>query len=198
MHLNCVVVLSPRLSLARPWQRPMAMLVFADPGAGFPVDWKTLQSLFGLTPAESRLAAGLAAGQSLEAYATASGISPMTAGAQLRAVFEKVGVHRQAELVAILQRTAQVKAPDVHRTISSSAAESSATPPSCPCRSPGRHSAWKNGVADRTEMRKRIARYRREPAILDQRQDPPIGCRILTRPSAPLTPTPPALSPPPA
>ena len=68
------------------------------PGAGFPVDSRTLQSLFGLTPAESRLAAGLAAGQSLEDYAVAGGISPMTARAQLRTVFGKVGVHRQSEL----------------------------------------------------------------------------------------------------
>ena len=114
VRLNCVVVpLSPRLSLGEPWQRPMAMLMFTDPSAGFSVDWKTLQSLFGLTPAEARVAAGLAAGQSREAYATASGISKMTARAHLRAVFGKVGVNRQAELVAILQRIGQVRAPDV-------------------------------------------------------------------------------------
>nr|WP_246574549.1 HNH endonuclease [Chelatococcus asaccharovorans] len=40
----------------------------------------------------------------------------------------------------------------------------------------------KNGVADRAEMRARIAHYRRDPAILDERQDPVIGCRILTQP----------------
>lgn len=40
----------------------------------------------------------------------------------------------------------------------------------------------KNGAATRAEMRTRIARYRKDPAILDERQDPVVGCRILTQP----------------
>jgi putative restriction endonuclease len=40
----------------------------------------------------------------------------------------------------------------------------------------------KNGVATILEMRTRIARYRDDPAILDERQDPLIGCRIITQP----------------
>lgn len=40
----------------------------------------------------------------------------------------------------------------------------------------------KNGVATLPEMRSRIAKYRREPAIFDERNDPMIGCRILTEP----------------
>lgn len=40
----------------------------------------------------------------------------------------------------------------------------------------------KNGVASLPEMRSRIAKYRREPAILDERNDPVIGCRVLTEP----------------
>lgn len=40
----------------------------------------------------------------------------------------------------------------------------------------------KNGVNDRAEMRARIAHYRRDPAVLDERLDPIIGCRILTQP----------------
>jgi putative restriction endonuclease len=39
-----------------------------------------------------------------------------------------------------------------------------------------------NGVASLAEMRQRIARYRRDVALLDERQDPVIGCRILTSP----------------
>ncbi|HEY8610610.1 MAG TPA: HNH endonuclease, partial [Roseomonas sp.] len=39
-----------------------------------------------------------------------------------------------------------------------------------------------NGVASLAEMRQRIARYRRDAALLDERQDPTIGCRILTSP----------------
>lgn len=40
----------------------------------------------------------------------------------------------------------------------------------------------KNGVASRAEMRARIAHYRRDPLVLDERLDPVIGCRILTQP----------------
>jgi len=40
----------------------------------------------------------------------------------------------------------------------------------------------KNGVSSRSEMRARIASYRREPIASDHRQDPVIGCRILTQP----------------
>ena len=39
-----------------------------------------------------------------------------------------------------------------------------------------------NGAASLDEMRKRIARYRRESGPLDPRSDPIIGCRILTQP----------------
>lgn len=40
----------------------------------------------------------------------------------------------------------------------------------------------KNGVASLAEMRRRIARYRRDDALLDPRADPTVGCRILTQP----------------
>lgn len=40
----------------------------------------------------------------------------------------------------------------------------------------------KNGVHSLAEMRQRIARYRRDDALLDARTDPPVGCRILTQP----------------
>ena len=40
----------------------------------------------------------------------------------------------------------------------------------------------KNGVQSVTEMRKRLAHYRREPSLVDERTDPSVGCRILTQP----------------
>ena len=40
----------------------------------------------------------------------------------------------------------------------------------------------KNGAASLPEMRQRIAKYRRDPDILDPRADPVVGCRILTEP----------------
>lgn len=41
---------------------------------------------------------------------------------------------------------------------------------------------FKNGVASLDEMRRRIVNYRRDRTLLDPRQDPTIGCRILTQP----------------
>lgn len=40
----------------------------------------------------------------------------------------------------------------------------------------------KNGVTSLPDMRRRIARYRRDDTLLDPRTDPPVGCRILTQP----------------
>lgn len=40
----------------------------------------------------------------------------------------------------------------------------------------------KNGVTSLAEMRRRIAGYRRDDALLNPRTDPPVGCRILTQP----------------
>ncbi|HEV2515160.1 MAG TPA: HNH endonuclease [Devosia sp.] len=40
----------------------------------------------------------------------------------------------------------------------------------------------KNGVSSLVEMRRRIAKYRRDDALVVDRSDPVIGCRILTSP----------------
>lgn len=58
-----------------------------------------LQSIFGLSKAEARLASLLATGVSLDAAAELSGIAKNTAKVQLKSVFSKVGVNRQAELI---------------------------------------------------------------------------------------------------
>jgi len=61
-----------------------------------------IQSLFDLTPAEARVARGLAAGDTLDDIAIASGVSRNTIRSQLRGALEKTGCGRQAELVALL------------------------------------------------------------------------------------------------
>jgi DNA-binding CsgD family transcriptional regulator len=60
--------------------------------------------LFRLTPAEARLAAGIATGASLNEVADSLGIGRETARTQLRSVFAKTGTTRQAELVRIITR----------------------------------------------------------------------------------------------
>ena len=66
---------------------------------------KLLQSLYGLTAAEVRVAIAIAEGETLNHYAQRRGISRNTAATQLKSVFQKSGLRRQSELVRwLLQR----------------------------------------------------------------------------------------------
>ena len=58
-----------------------------------------LRSLFDLTPAEARLVQYLCMGRTLEEASLAQGVSTHTSKTQLKHVFSKMGVKRQAELV---------------------------------------------------------------------------------------------------
>ena len=61
-----------------------------------------LKLTFGLTAAEARLAAAICEGTELKTAARRFGVSRETVRSQLRSIFGKTGVHRQAELVARL------------------------------------------------------------------------------------------------
>jgi len=61
-----------------------------------------MRSLFDLTLAEARVARALAAGETLDEIASAGGVAISTVRSQLRAVLQKTGCTRQAELVALL------------------------------------------------------------------------------------------------
>ncbi len=61
-----------------------------------------LKRLYDLTPAEARLAQGLAVGDSLDEVASGLGIRMSTARTQLASIFGKTDTRRQAKLVAIL------------------------------------------------------------------------------------------------
>ena len=73
-----------------------------DPG----IDPRLLCGMFGLTSSESRLAAALANGQTVEMAADAQGWTQSSAKTYLRNIFNKVGVTRQAELVRLILRNA--------------------------------------------------------------------------------------------
>jgi DNA-binding CsgD family transcriptional regulator/uncharacterized protein YhfF len=64
---------------------------------------------FQLTPAEARLAASLASGESLSSVAEMFGISKNTVRVQLQAVFDKTEARRQSDLVRLLQATRSLK-----------------------------------------------------------------------------------------
>lgn len=65
---------------------------------------QVLQQLYALTPAEIRLAQQIGQGLSLDAAAERLHIKRETARVQLRHIFAKTGVSRQAELVCLLLR----------------------------------------------------------------------------------------------
>lgn len=77
-------------------------LFFARPGPEKQTDPQTLRDVFGLTAAEARLATALTRGSTLVDAAQTIGIARNTAKVQLRSVFAKTGVHRQAQLVALI------------------------------------------------------------------------------------------------
>lgn len=62
---------------------------------------------FGLTPAEARLAAQIAAGETLPEIARAKGISHETLRSRLKSVFDKTGTGRQTELALLVARMAR-------------------------------------------------------------------------------------------
>jgi DNA-binding CsgD family transcriptional regulator len=61
-----------------------------------------VQSLFDLTPAEARVARGLAAGETVESLASAQGLSQNTIRSHVRRVLEKTGCDRQIDVVTLL------------------------------------------------------------------------------------------------
>lgn len=63
---------------------------------------EVLQGLFDLTPAEARVARGVAQAETLDALAAATGVNRETVRSQLKAVLSKTGVSRQQELVSLL------------------------------------------------------------------------------------------------
>lgn len=68
----------------------------------------SLADAFGLTPEEVRLAMGLCDGASLRAFADRAGLSVNTVRNQLNAIFDKVGVNRQTDLVRALTDLGQL------------------------------------------------------------------------------------------
>ncbi len=74
-------------------------------GADVRIAPEAIRSVFHLTPAESRLAAELAAGAPLSAAAAKLGVTMHTARDRLRSIFGKTHTGRQAELVSLILHT---------------------------------------------------------------------------------------------
>jgi DNA-binding CsgD family transcriptional regulator len=81
---------------------PSAAVFISDPDQRDSASKHTLGELFSLTPAEANVAILLARGLSLAEVSQAQNISPHTARAQLKSIFAKTDVSRQAELVRMV------------------------------------------------------------------------------------------------
>jgi DNA-binding CsgD family transcriptional regulator len=93
-----------RLSAISPdvFARRQVILKFTDLEEHPQPSQSVLSRCFALSPAEARLASGLAGGKRLEMLAEELTISMGTARQELKSVFAKLDVHRQSELVALL------------------------------------------------------------------------------------------------
>lgn len=94
--------------------RPMALIHLVDPAQPRVKMIDALIQLFGLTPAEARIAALIANGQSIQDIVSSTGNSSNTVRSQLRAIFSKLGVRRQSQLIrAVLVSVGLLSLPDV-------------------------------------------------------------------------------------
>lgn len=97
LHL-VVAPLAPNAAMAAAWQRPLALVMMLGRGQPAPNLGPLLRSLFGLTAAETRVAWLVADGHTPAEVAERLQTSVATVRTQLKAVYFKTGVRRQAEL----------------------------------------------------------------------------------------------------
>jgi DNA-binding NarL/FixJ family response regulator len=92
------------------FNRPLAMVLAAAPEQRL-VAAADLAELFGLSPAESRLAVALMGGKKLHDITIETGVGISTLRSQLSAILKKVGADRQVDLIRILTSVPVVSTP---------------------------------------------------------------------------------------
>lgn len=95
-------VLSPQGTMGTFGLRPVVMLLFYHPASAPAIDSGLLYAVFGLTPAECRIATLLAEGLSLKQIAQVQGTQHETVRKQLRSIMQKTSTNRQPELIRLL------------------------------------------------------------------------------------------------
>ncbi len=76
----------------------------------------TLRGVYGLTPAETRVAAAFVCGSSIVQVAQQQGICVETVRSHLKRIYQKLGTTRQAELVHLVLTKSRVSPPPAPRT----------------------------------------------------------------------------------
>lgn len=95
-------LLLPQASMGVFGLRPVVMLLIYHPDSAPEIDSTLLFTVFGLTPAESRVARLLAQGLALKEIAGQLGTQHDTVRKQLRAIYEKTATNRQHDLIRLL------------------------------------------------------------------------------------------------
>ncbi len=93
-------------AFASQWQRPAAMVVVHEAGAPSALLDTVMRGLYGLTPAETRLASRMATGEGLPEASRQLRIRHETARTQLKSIFLKTGCASQAQLTHLLTKLA--------------------------------------------------------------------------------------------
>jgi len=88
-----------------------AVWIVNGQSAGLPGE-RMLSVLFGLSPAEARLARGLLMGRTPEEHAQHANVRIATVRTQLHSIYSKTATRRQAELVALLARVPALQLPE--------------------------------------------------------------------------------------
>jgi DNA-binding CsgD family transcriptional regulator len=103
-YLHCMVMPIPLEFTAR-WNIGLAsgcVAIFLSKPGALQLSPQRLAEQYGLTPAEGRLAAKLAALSCVEQAAQELSISTHTARTQLKTIFSKTGIQSQSELLLLL------------------------------------------------------------------------------------------------
>lgn len=95
-------ILSSSAGFLPGYTRAQVAVLISDPEKNQPIVPEALIQAWGLTPAEARVAIAIANGYSVDETATMNGTSRDTTKTHLRAVYQKVGVSRQAQLAKLL------------------------------------------------------------------------------------------------
>jgi len=93
--------LRPAQDLISAWQVPLALVIIAVPRRDAQWIATRMQQLHGLTPAEAQVVAHLALGETVESITLRNGVSESTIRSQLKSIFSKAAVSRQADLVRL-------------------------------------------------------------------------------------------------
>lgn len=99
-----VSILTPTQAMGAFGDQAQALATLFDPTAVRPLDPFALSNMFDLTPAEARVAAGLADGLTAQEISALVGTAQTTVRTQVRQVLAKLGARRVVDVVRILRQ----------------------------------------------------------------------------------------------